>query len=253
MSMTVILSFHQLTSLEPATCYQIAAICLCLPTCQEYCFQPHQVGSSGSWEQKGKTDGSWEAESSQHWKRGNEACQKVVRQVIVGVCDFIDTQGPSTQCSFLPTYSPRRTCLLVTSHFTQRKGQRYYTICFSQPFNFLTLSPVTVAPSHSSPATCSSFSSNITDTLPHEGQGPSPEIHMIHYLTFCRYLVKYFFLVYVFLLPLLKIETCLPHQHFLSFLTLFLLITLITNLYTMNSLVYLSLFTRIQVSSETIK
>lgn len=52
MSMTVILSFHQLTSLEPATCYQIAAICLCLPACQEDCFQSHQVGSSVSWEQR---------------------------------------------------------------------------------------------------------------------------------------------------------------------------------------------------------
>ena len=38
MSLTDILSFHQLISMEFTACYQIAAICSCLPVCQPDCF-----------------------------------------------------------------------------------------------------------------------------------------------------------------------------------------------------------------------
>ena len=106
MSLTDILSFHQLIPMEFTACYQIAAICSCLPACQSDCFCSfpmwRALGHGSKWARLTAPGSQGSAISGREAMRQAKKWEGKFWLVPVTARD---PQEPPTWWSFLPKYS----------------------------------------------------------------------------------------------------------------------------------------------------
>lgn len=105
MSLTDILSFHQLISMEFTACYQIAAICSCLLVCQSDCFCSFPMwGALGHGSKWARLTAPGSQESAISGREAMRQAKKWEGKLWLVPVTAGDPQESPTWWSFLPKY-----------------------------------------------------------------------------------------------------------------------------------------------------